>query len=696
MKYPDDFINEIIYGDCIEVMKIMPDNCIDTIITDPPYNLSTIKRFKAKDSGEKWNVKSGVFHRTSKGFMGQEWDNEIAFQIETWEAVYRISKPGTTLLCFGGTRTYHRLACAIEDAGWIIKDTIMWLYGSGFPKATDISKQIDKKPNTDLNKFSKALKKRREELGLSISDADKLITGGTTMYSFLEGRKDKPLYPPNREYWKNIKKHFGMDGWEQIVENNLKVVRNEDGNFGYQKDGERWLSKREITETTSMKATLWNGWKSHGLKPAYEPILICMKPNEGSYANNALKWGVAGLNIDGGRIRFEEGGTVASNPKLRVERGCKTETGDRIFCQGELGKKNTMVENVKKGGRYPANVILDEEAGRLLKQQTGEDVGRFFKQVDITIQELAEFNISDISRFIGKDRKTIRNKLKEIGLYKNPTKYIENDDEERVCEICEVLKPIDDFVKWRSGKWCGHRHICKECWNKKCLPKTKEELERSKAVKLAYYHNTRKQNRKENKITKEDVLAIKSIGKCFYCGATNTEFQIDHIIPVAKGGKTEIINLVLSCAKCNRSKNDRNLEEWYKEQPFFNENKLRMVYTPKASKAERNRGCEGLEEKYNDDSRKDKNAIGCNNPRNRSGTPKKNSHPTVKPLALMKYLCTLTKTPTGGIVLDPFCGSGTTLIACKELKRDYIGIDNNPEYCEIAKKRVNAVPEPLF
>ncbi|MBA7586707.1 hypothetical protein ES708_28712 [subsurface metagenome] len=73
-----------------------------------------------------------------------------------------------------------------------------------------------------------------------------------------------------------------------------------------------------------------------------------------------------------------------------------------------------------------------------------------------------------------------------------------------------------------------------------------------------------------------------------------------------------------------------------------------------------------------------------------------NNHPTVKPLALMKYLCTITKTPTGGIVLDPFCGSGTTLMACKELKRNYIGIDNTEEYCEIARRRVNATPEPLF
>ena len=91
-----------------------------------------------------------------------------------------------------------------------------------FPQRDDknlnIGKGIDKKPNADLNEFSKALKERRIELGYSLSEADKLITGGTTMYSFLEGRKNDDVYPPNREYWKNIKKHFGMNGWEKIID----------------------------------------------------------------------------------------------------------------------------------------------------------------------------------------------------------------------------------------------------------------------------------------------------------------------------------------------------------------------------------------------------------------------------------------------------------------------------------------------
>jgi DNA modification methylase len=99
----------VLHGDCREVMRTMPDNSVDAIITDPPYEL---------------------------GFMGKDWDSTgVAYRIEVWEECLRVLKPGGYLLAFGGSRTYHRLACAIEDAGFQIRDQIMWVYGSGFPKS---------------------------------------------------------------------------------------------------------------------------------------------------------------------------------------------------------------------------------------------------------------------------------------------------------------------------------------------------------------------------------------------------------------------------------------------------------------------------------------------------------------------------------------------------------------------------------
>src|SRR5664280_1876567 len=107
---------DIRIGDCLSVMPTLPENSVDSIITDPPYGLD---------------------------FMGKSWDHGVP-GIEFWQAALRVAKPGAILMAFGGTRTFHRLACAIEDAGWEIRDTMCWLYGSGFPKSLDISKAIDK------------------------------------------------------------------------------------------------------------------------------------------------------------------------------------------------------------------------------------------------------------------------------------------------------------------------------------------------------------------------------------------------------------------------------------------------------------------------------------------------------------------------------------------------------------------------
>ena len=195
----DDFKNKIILGECLDVLKTMPAASVDTIITDPPYGLK---------------------------FMGKKWDYNVP-AVEVWVAALRVLKPGGTLLCFAGTRTYHRMVINIEDAGFIPKDCIMWIYGSGFPKATDISKQIDKAAGAE----------------------------------------------------------------RQVIDKKKKTqsYRDEGNNcFGGDKDRGR---VQQITAPATNAAKLWDGYKSHGLKPAYEPILVAMKPNEGSYANNALVHG---------------------------------------------------------------------------------------------------------------------------------------------------------------------------------------------------------------------------------------------------------------------------------------------------------------------------------------------------------------------------------------------------------------------
>lgn len=122
-------------GSCLEIMPAMPANSFDSIVTDPPYHLTTGRKGGTGVASLNLATPAGRA-RIGTGFMGKEWDGgDIAHRPETWAEVLRVAKPGAFLVAFGGTRTYHRLACAIEDAGWELRDTLMWLYGSGFPKS---------------------------------------------------------------------------------------------------------------------------------------------------------------------------------------------------------------------------------------------------------------------------------------------------------------------------------------------------------------------------------------------------------------------------------------------------------------------------------------------------------------------------------------------------------------------------------
>ena len=138
---------KLYHGNMLDMLEVIEKESIDSIVTDPPYGLTSItKRFGKENSAECQYGKDGSFQRLSKGFMGKEWDGSgIEYNVETWKKCYEVLKPGGYLLAFGGSRTFHRIAVAIEDAGFEIRDTIMWLYGSGFPKSLNISKTLEKR-----------------------------------------------------------------------------------------------------------------------------------------------------------------------------------------------------------------------------------------------------------------------------------------------------------------------------------------------------------------------------------------------------------------------------------------------------------------------------------------------------------------------------------------------------------------------
>ena len=237
------------------------------------------------------------------------WDKTgIAYNVELWKECLRVLKPGGHLLSFGGTRTYHRMACAIEDAGFEIRDQIQWIYGSGFPKSQNISKAIDKK-----------LGKERKVVG-------------------------KRVHPTLKNQPKVKSKAFHVDTLES------------------DKSMESW----DITAPASEEAIKWDGWGT-SLKPANEPIVMARKPLEGkTIVENVLKFGTGAINIEESRVPF------ATNDDPRI--GKHYEHKAKAGLENGHKKDNAGGESVqlhKENGRFPANVILDEEAARILDDQSG-------------------------------------------------------------------------------------------------------------------------------------------------------------------------------------------------------------------------------------------------------------------------------------------------------------------------------------
>lgn len=253
-------------GDCVEVMRAIPTASIDSIVTDPPYGL---------------------------GFMGKEWD-ELPPGKEWAEECLRVLKPGSHIIAFGGTRTVHRLACVLEDAGFEIRDTISWLQWQGFPKSLDVSKAID-----------------------DAAGAERTVPAGPT-YTVPDARKTRP--------------HFVS--------------------FGDQPGAVR---KYQPMSPVTLDAKRWNGWGT-ALKPTQEPAILARKPLSGTVAENVLEHGVGGLNIDG--CRFAYGDDAWPGPQDKDDCRRSSEGGDNGLRGTSTFKirKRTVAEQALHDGRWPANI----------------------------------------------------------------------------------------------------------------------------------------------------------------------------------------------------------------------------------------------------------------------------------------------------------------------------------------------------
>lgn len=309
----------------LATMARMADNSIDAIVTDPPYGLK---------------------------FMDKKWDHDVP-GVDIWRECLRVLKPGGHLLAFAGTRTQHRMACAIEDAGFEIRDMIAWVYGSGFPKSTDISKAIDR---SDASEMQNARRLRftswLRSTGITSAQVD--AATGTNMGGHYLTAKSQPAIM-TREHLELCRNLIGcVPEW---VEKECDIRSVESKNMaerevvgvqknamsGWDMDGGTEFADRNITAPATDLARQWAGWGS-SLKPALEPISVCRKPLNGTLAGNVTTWGTGGLNIDGCRVGTEETVTRRSG-----------DSGGN----GAYGRDERIFQRVNPPGRFPANLLHD-------------------------------------------------------------------------------------------------------------------------------------------------------------------------------------------------------------------------------------------------------------------------------------------------------------------------------------------------
>jgi site-specific DNA-methyltransferase (adenine-specific) len=281
--------------------------------------------------------------------MGKAWDGTgVAFRPDVWREALRVLKPGGYLLAFGGTRTYHRMAVAIEDAGFEIRDCIGWHYGSGFPKSLSVSSAIDK--------------------------AARGTPQGSTKGDPL--KRGKGVLPP-------------------------REVLSMGGNNGGATTGLTDEYEEYVPATDDAKA--WKGWGT-ALKPAWEPVVVARKPLEGTVAGNVLKHGTGAMNIDGCRVPTSDrlGGGHSSSGQQMSDGWRRPWVDDPEAVEANAARSRAAVEKAEALGRWPANIILSHdpacvEAGcapgcpcTALDAQS-DSASRFFNRLPIEEEDLVPF-----------------------------------------------------------------------------------------------------------------------------------------------------------------------------------------------------------------------------------------------------------------------------------------------------------------
>jgi len=751
---------KLIWGDSTIELKLLKDNSVDSIVTDPPYGIS---------------------------FMAKKWDYAVP-SVELWKEALRVLKPGGHILCACGTRTQHRMAVNIEDAGFEIRDIVAWVYGSGFPKSLNIGKAVDKFQGNDretIREYETHDIRNNALLGkkgnMTVSE-----TKGTSPYEG-QGTALKPAV----EYWT----------WASKPNNNLTTLKeyaildSVENNIG----DLIWQSLVRLQKVDTSKL-LEKGLIPLSIALLWQNILVelCSKENKSTismesrqiielkilnslllkntqentagksqiYQNGTQKYQANGLNVFVNIAEKALGDLNHTKNDLEITTLIATEVAslkikpiglNALSAESDLEMLNATVSSVlqnvltslitEKNKNELATLVKFAEKCLQLSLAENQNIAQENVCLSPIRNIIPNLSLWTLARKPLSEKTIAQNVLKHgtgginidecrvgttgarnngnsngtvgsnsIGTYgkaikkdynmgRFPANLIHDGSDEVVGLFPDTKsgggkkgnvkngtgmfgsgKAFEtEYVKPDSGSASRFFKKCKYEMGDLCQDQSLISFAQYVESKLTSQEKHTVQEVVEILVSQEDVQYQQElrviqdfIGNCKKCTPT-----LNLVLCVEKKENIDTIQIIINLLRlfgCVSPVITSCTPETKKSEL------KRLIYTPKASKSERNKGLEGFEEKV----RVRQGLAG-----EKKDTVSTNSHPTVKPIKLMQYLCRLI-TPKDGIVLDPFMGSGSTGIACKLEGFDFIGIERDSEYMKIAEAKINNTQKGLF
>jgi DNA modification methylase len=632
------------HGDCLVVMPTLDADSFDAIVTDPPYGLSQGKKGGAGQTSENLASPAGR-SRATTGFMGKAWDATVP-GIEFWREALRVAKPGAHLVAFGGTRTYHRLACAIEDAGWEIRDCLSWLYGSGFPKSLDVSKAIDKRAGIDRNEAPHT----RADTGFRIqsggtpsrpaeSDAARQWDGwGTALKPAWESiiLARKPTAPVQELHYivANLAR-LEAQLWSLLPAN---VAANAFGLSPAEHDVACGSAQWSADERASTWADLFGGmdtWRSVSV------MTTCLSTVSSWSATLAESSVDTSTSITG----------TATSPTIdwRTLRFCLSELTPHSIIRAAINRPGSWwnalpaaavfhaaVESMSATRALSALATVIEQARTARRDEDAPDFSTAWEPIILARKPLIGTVAANV----------LQHGTGALNIDATRVKFANPEDQ----AAAAAQRSSRDQNEGRTAYG---------------------RFENGEASLAPYLAQMDKGRWPANVVLDEEAAEVLD-------GQSGTLAR-GHT-PSARG---------TGGLSTSGHVGQEAVRELYHDLGGAS----RFFYTAKASASERHAGLDHLPRGEPPPTRAD-DAPGGNNPRNTGARRVANSHPTVKPLALMQWLCKLV-TPPGGLILDPFTGSGTTGRAAVAEGFRFVGIEREAEYVEIARARI-ADYAPLF